>query len=78
MYDYTVSRDIYDLQTEFIVVHGFPSQTYALGYVELLKNNKNYRITNENFVILSDNYKVVQVHKNLADYRNQSQTPKSQ
>jgi len=78
MYNYTVSRDIYDLQTEFIVVHGFPSQTYALGYVELLKNNKNYRISNENFVILSDNYKVVQVHKNLADYRNQLQTPKSQ
>ncbi|MGB5189094.1 tetratricopeptide repeat protein [Robiginitalea sp.] len=76
-YDYTVSRDIYDLQTEFVVVHGFPSQSYALGYVELLKNNKKYRIANENFVILSDNYKVVQVHKNLADYRNQLQTPKS-
>jgi outer membrane protein assembly factor BamD (BamD/ComL family) len=76
-YNYRVSRDIYDLQTEFVVVHGFPSQTYALGYAELLKNNKNYRISNENFVILSDNYKVVQVHKNLADYRNQLQTPKS-
>lgn len=76
-YDYTVSRDIYDLETEFVVVHGFPSQSYALGYAELLKNNRNYKIANENFVILSDNYKVVQVHKNLADYRNQLQTPKS-
>ncbi len=76
-YTYTVSRDIYNLDTEFVVVHGFPSETYAIGYAELLKNNKDYRITNENFVILSDNYKVVQVHKNLADYHNHLQTPKS-
>ncbi len=76
-YGYTVSRDIYDLETEFVVVHGFASESYALGYAELLRNNRNYRITNENFVILSDNYKVVQVHKNLADYRTQVQPPKS-
>jgi tetratricopeptide (TPR) repeat protein len=76
-YRYTVSRDIYDLETEFVVVHGFASESYALGYAELLRNNRKYRISNENFVILSDNYKVVQVHKNLADYRAQVQTPKS-
>lgn len=75
-YSYTVSRDIYNLEQEFIVVHGFPSESYALGYAELLKNNRDYRIDNENFVILSSNYKVVQVHKNLEEYRSQLQTPK--
>ena len=44
--------------------------------VELLKNNKDYRIANENFVILSDNYKTIQIHKNIEDYRRQNLTPK--
>lgn len=75
-YSNTVSLDIYDLEQEFVVVHGFPSMDYARGYVELLKNNRDYRISLDNFVILSTNYKVVQVHKNLEDYRRQLQPPK--
>ena len=75
-YKNKVSRDIYNLESEFIVVHGFPSRDYALGFVELLKKNKDYRIDRENFVILSSNYKVVQVHKNLEEYRSQMQSPK--
>ena len=75
-YEYKVSYDIYNLEKAFVVVHGFPSQSYALGYAELLKNNADYRIDRENFVILSSNYKVVQVHKNLEEYRQQLQSPK--
>lgn len=75
-YSNSVSRDIYNLENEFIVVHGFRSKEYALGYVELLNKNKDYRIANENFVILSSNYKIIQVHKNLQEYKNQVLTPK--
>ena len=75
-YKNTVSKDIYNLEDQFVVVHGFKSKDFALGYAELLKNNKDYRVANENFVILSDNYKVIQVHKNLKDYRNTLLTPK--
>jgi hypothetical protein len=75
-YSNKVSKDIYNLEDEFVVVHGFKSRDYALGYVELLKNNKDYRIANENFVILSNNYKTVQIHKNIEDYRRQNLTPK--
>ncbi len=71
-----VSRDIYNLEEEFIVVHGFRSRDFALGYVELLKNNKDYKIDNENFVILTSNYKIIQVHKNLQEYMDKSLTPK--
>jgi hypothetical protein len=71
-----VSRDIYNLEDLFIVVHGFRSREFALGYVELLKNNRDYRIDHENFVILSANYKTLQIHKNLEEYRNQIQPPK--
>jgi hypothetical protein len=57
------------MEEQFIVVHGFPSKDYALGYAELIKKNKDYLIDDENFVILSVNYKIIQVHKNIADYR---------
>ena len=75
-YKNIVSKDIYTLEEQFVVVHGFKSKDYALGFAELIKFNKDYRIENENFVILSTNYKIVQVHKNLQEYKNQILTPK--
>ena len=75
-YKNIISKDIYNLEDEFVVVHGFKSKDFALGYVELLKVNKNYRIDLENFVILSSNYKIIQVHKNLDEYKQLVLTPK--
>ncbi len=75
-YKNIVSKDIYNLEDQFVVVHGFKSKDFALGYAELLKNNKDYKIKDENFVILSSNYKIIQVHKNLQDYKNTLLTPK--
>ncbi|WP_298505467.1 hypothetical protein [uncultured Maribacter sp.] len=71
-----VSKDIYNLEDQFVVVHGFKSKDFALGYAELLKNNKDYKVANENFVILSSNYKITQVHKNLEEYKKSLITPK--
>jgi len=75
-YKNKISKDIYNLEDQFVVVHGFKSKDYALGYAELLKNNKDYRVADENFVVLSENYKIIQVHKNIIDYRNTLLTPK--
>ena len=75
-YKNSVSKDIYDLENEFVVVHGFKARDFALGFAELIKKNKDYRISNENFVISSGNYQIIQVHKNLDDYRLQMLTPK--
>ena len=75
-YKNTVSKDIYNLEDQFVVVHGFKSKDFALGYAELLKNNKDYRVADENFVVLSENYKIIQVHKNINEYRNTLLTPK--
>lgn len=75
-YKNIVSKDIYDLENQFVVVHGFKSRDFALGYVELLKKNRDYRIDLENFVILSSNYKIIQVHKNIQEYKDQVLTPK--
>ncbi|MCL6266704.1 tetratricopeptide repeat protein [Flagellimonas myxillae] len=75
-YKNLVSKDIYNLEDQFVVVHGFKSKDFALGYAELLKKNRDYRIRDENFVVLSNNYKIIQVHKNLEAYKAQILTPK--
>ncbi len=75
-YKNVISKDIYNLENQFVVVHGFKSKEFALGFVELIKKNKDYRIKDENFVVLSDNYKVIQIHKNLESYKQQLLTPK--
>ncbi|WP_432264966.1 tetratricopeptide repeat protein [Croceitalea rosinachiae] len=76
-YKNLVSKDIYTLEDQFVVVHGFKSKDFALGYAELIKNNRDYRIKDENFVILSSNYKIILVHKNIDDYKSQILTPKT-
>ncbi|KPM30985.1 TPR domain-containing protein [Croceitalea dokdonensis DOKDO 023] len=75
-YKNKISKDIYSLEDQFVVVHGFKSKDFALGYAELIKKNKDYRIKDENFVVLSSNYQIVLVHKNLDDYIAQQLTPK--
>lgn len=71
-----ISIDVYDLENQFVIAHGFKSEEFALGYAELIKNNKDYLVPYQNFVILSSNYKVIQVHKNLAAYKKHIITPK--
>ena len=75
-YNNRISRDIYNLEQQFVVVHGFKSKDFALGFAELIKNNRNYRIKDENFVILSKNYQTILIHKNLEAYMAQMLTPK--
>lgn len=76
-YTYSVSKDIFTEQETFIVVHGFPTEEYAQGYTELLRNNSNYSISHPSFVIFTEHYKTVQIHKNLDVFKSQkfSQTP---
>ena len=75
-YKNIVSKDIYNLENQYVVVHGFKSKDYALGFSELIKNNKDYRIKDENFVILSKNYQIILIHKNIDAYMAQLLTPK--
>jgi hypothetical protein len=75
-YKNIVSKDIYNLEDQFVVVHGFKSKEFALGFSELIKKNRDYRIKDENFVVLSKNYQTILIHKNLETYKSQVLTPK--
>ncbi|NNE32386.1 MAG: hypothetical protein HKN40_08460 [Winogradskyella sp.] len=75
-FDLTVSKDVYDENTIFVVVHGLKSFQGASGFAQLLQSNhidKNGRpvepkITKDYIAISSPNYAIVQRHKNLNAY----------
>ena len=66
-FDLKTSKDIYNQNTIFVVVHGFNSIEGALGFAEILKDYK-HPIDKVHFAISSPNYQTIQIHKNLEDY----------
>jgi len=61
----SVSIDVYDSERTFVVVHGLETQSKSLGFQELLQENKNYKIGREAFAMSAENYRIVQIKKNL-------------
>ena len=66
-FDLSASKDVYDKNTIFIVVHGFKSIEGAKGFADLLKERKA-KIIRPYFAISSPNYEIIQMHKNLDEY----------
>lgn len=65
---FKVSYDVYDESTNFIVVHGISSRDFARYLITLLKEDKKYKVLNPAQVISSDNYLVIQIHKNYNQF----------
>ncbi|MBN4047090.1 hypothetical protein JYU05_00935 [bacterium AH-315-P13] len=68
-FDLSTSKDGYNQNTIFVVVHGFRSIDGALGFSEILKDYK-HPINKKHFAISSPNYQIIQIHKNLEEYLN--------
>ncbi|MFD1062540.1 tetratricopeptide repeat protein [Winogradskyella litorisediminis] len=69
----TLSTDVYDADTTFVVVHGLKYITSALGFGPTLQDYKKKGtkgITKKYITISSANYAIVQRHKNLTEYIN--------
>lgn len=66
-FELSTSKDMYNQNTIFVVVHGLTSIQAANGFSELLKEKKQ-NIEREHFGISSQNYQIVQIHKNLESY----------
>jgi hypothetical protein len=60
--------DIYTEKDNFITIHGIKSEAYAKNIAGIMKDDKKYKITESAIVISNENYKVVQIKKNLAEY----------
>ncbi len=66
--NFSTSIDTYDPQINFVIVHGINNKAQAEGFAELLQVNKAYNILKDPVIISSENYRVVQLHKNLEAY----------
>ncbi|MFO7720231.1 MAG: hypothetical protein R6W85_07310 [Gillisia sp.] len=64
----TTSVDVYAAESIFVVVHKVEDRSKAEGFSELLRINKKYAIEKIPVIISSDNYRIVQLHKNLEAY----------
>lgn len=69
------SIDIYTMEQNFFVVHGIQTESDAREFVSILKEFKDYKITEPAIVISNENYIVVQIKKNLKDYLNPNYVP---
>ncbi|HJY12775.1 MAG TPA: hypothetical protein VJ304_08305, partial [Flavobacterium sp.] len=64
----TTSLDKYNKTESFVVIHGIKSEAYARDISGVLRDDKKYKITHPAIIISSDNYKVIQIKKNLEVY----------
>lgn len=64
----TYSYDIYTDKENFLVISGIKSEVYAKDIVLVLKEDKKYKVVESPVLISNDNYKVVQIKKNLDKY----------
>ncbi|MEN8816230.1 MAG: hypothetical protein ABF274_05080 [Nonlabens sp.] len=68
-YTFRVSIDVYDKDDKLVVVHGLGSKLGAIGLGDFMaKPDNNYKIIRPFFAIASENYKIIQVYKNLDKY----------
>ena len=64
----STSIDYYIPETIFVMIHGLKSRKGAKGFADILSVRKKDKITNSHFEISSENYAIIQIHKNLEDY----------
>ncbi|MCF6306641.1 MAG: hypothetical protein L3J09_01660 [Flavobacteriaceae bacterium] len=64
----SISVDYYTPEQQFVIIHGLTSKQGARGFAEVLKENKKYKVSKPYFEINSENYKIIQIHKNLDVY----------
>tara|TARA_R110000787_G_scaffold109035_2_gene217522 strand:+ start:7927 stop:10566 length:2640 start_codon:yes stop_codon:yes gene_type:complete len=64
----STSIDYYIPGTIFVMIHGLNSRQGAKGYADVLSERKKDKIKDSHFEISSENYAIIQIHKNLDTY----------
>lgn len=64
----SVSNDIYNVDKNMIVLHGILNKVTAESVANYLKEHKDYKLKDTPIIISNEDYKVVQVRKNIEDY----------
>ena len=69
-YKLKTSVDVYNPKKALVVVHGLTNGEVAKTFDQLIVDEDKKRITKPYFVIASENYQIIQIHKNLDAYLN--------
>ena len=64
------SVDTYFMDQILLVIHGIPTEEKANDIVTILKDYKDYKIKEAVLIVSTENYKVIQIQKNLEAYEN--------
>ncbi|WDO13846.1 gliding motility protein [Flavobacterium sp. WW92] len=64
----STSFDVYTVNESFVAIHGIKTEENAKDIASILKDYKDYKIADSAIIISNENYKVVQIKKNLVDY----------
>jgi tetratricopeptide (TPR) repeat protein len=62
------SYDFYTDKESFITIHGIKTEAYANKIIMRMKEEKKYKNEAAAVVISNENYKIIQIKKNLGDY----------
>jgi tetratricopeptide (TPR) repeat protein len=66
--DLNYTLDSYNETENFIAIHGINSEAYARNISTILRENKDFKIAIPAVILSNDNYKVIQIKKNLDVY----------
>jgi tetratricopeptide (TPR) repeat protein len=70
-----VSVDLYTMEKNLFVIHGFKTEANAQSVLHVLKDYKDYLIIDPMYIISADNYKVVQIKKCLEEFISSKPAP---
>ena len=69
-YKLKTSEDVYSQKTRFVIIHGLTNGEVAETFDQIIIEEDKKKITKPYFVIASENYQIIQIHKNLDAYLN--------
>ncbi|NNC49639.1 MAG: hypothetical protein HKO01_03790 [Flaviramulus sp.] len=67
-YRLSSSKDVYNPEITFVVIHGLKTATVAKTFEQLLSKEDRRKLKPPYFVVTSTNYQIIQIHKNLDAY----------
>ncbi len=62
------SVDLYTVDKDIIVIHGFKNHENATSVLSILQEFKDYKIKDKAYIISSEDYKIIQFKKNFNDW----------
>ena len=62
------SFDLYTETDNFLIIHGFATKEAASGMANVLKDHKDFKVSDTPIIISSWNYQIVQMRKNLDQF----------